>query len=110
MTQQTGGVDPDDDVVVVIDGGPAGLTAATWLRHHRRSALAFDGEQYLKRWVEKVRGVLASDPVSPQALVQQAKESGALRQRPPHSGTVTAVTRVGSAGSGSSLMMPPISC
>jgi thioredoxin reductase len=86
MTQQAGGVDPDDDAVVVIGGGPAGLTAATWLRRYRRSALALDGEQHLNRWVERVHGVLASDPVSPQALLQQVQTNleryGSVRLTP----------------------------
>jgi thioredoxin reductase len=90
-------MDPADYDVVVIGGGPAGLTAATWLGRYGRSTLVIDGQQYRNRWVEKVHGVLANDPANPQALLQQARKDveryGAVRLTP---GTVTAVTRVGS--------------
>jgi hypothetical protein len=97
MSEQAGGVDPADYDVVVIGGGPAGWTAATWLGRYRRSALVVDGQQYRNRWVEKVHGVLANDPVPPQVLLQQARTDleryGSVRLTP---GTVAAVTRVGS--------------
>jgi thioredoxin reductase len=65
MTQQAGAADPADYDVVVIGGGPAGSTAATWLGRYRPSALVVDDQQYRTQSVEKVHGVLANDPVSP---------------------------------------------
>jgi thioredoxin reductase len=58
--------------VLVVGGGPAGLSAATWLGRHRRRTLLVDAGEHRNRWVDQVHGLLANDPVSPAELHQRA--------------------------------------
>lgn len=60
--------------VVVIGGGPAGLSAATWLGRYRRRTLVVDSGEYRNRWVERVHGFLGHDPVAPDELLRSARQ------------------------------------
>lgn len=66
--------------VIVVGGGPAGLSAATWLGRHRRTVLVVDSGEYRNRWVNDVHGYLGNDPVSPRDLLDRARRD--LRQYP----------------------------
>jgi thioredoxin reductase len=59
--------------VVVVGGGPAGLSAATWAARYRRSVLVVDSGQYRNRWAKKSHGYLGADPGDPMALLKQAR-------------------------------------
>ena len=59
---------------VVIGGGPAGLSAATWLARYRRRVLVIDAGEQRNRWVENSHGYLGNDPVSPAELLRRARE------------------------------------
>lgn len=59
--------------VVVVGGGPAGLSAATWLARHRRRVALVDGGARRNRWVERTHGYLGLDPVDPAELVDRAR-------------------------------------
>jgi thioredoxin reductase len=59
--------------VVVVGGGPAGLSAATWLARYRRSVLVVDSREYRNRWVTQSHGYLASDPADPMGLLAMAR-------------------------------------
>lgn len=63
------GVDCD---VVVVGGGPAGLTAAGWLGRYRRQVLVVDSGDYRNRSAERVHGLYANDPADPQELRMRA--------------------------------------
>jgi thioredoxin reductase len=68
---------PADEVVhdaVVVGGGPAGLSAATWLARYRYAVVVLDSDEQRNRWVEQAHGYLGHDPVSPAALLQRARE------------------------------------
>ncbi|MDQ3538985.1 MAG: NAD(P)/FAD-dependent oxidoreductase [Actinomycetota bacterium] len=54
--------------VTVVGGGPAGLSAATWLARHRRRVVVVDSGEYRNRWVRSSHGYLGSDPGSPDDL------------------------------------------
>lgn len=60
--------------VAVIGGGPAGLTAATWLGRYRRNAIVFDSGEYRNRWVDNAHGYLGFDPMVPGELRARARE------------------------------------
>lgn len=53
---------------IVVGGGPAGLSAATWLARHRRKVVLLDAGDYRNRWVERSHGYLALDNVDPAAI------------------------------------------
>jgi len=57
-----------DTDVAIVGGGPAGLSAATWLARHRRSAVVVDSSEYRNRWVDSSHGYLGNDPTSPDEL------------------------------------------
>jgi thioredoxin reductase len=59
---------------VVIGGGPAGLSAATWLARYRRSVLVLDSGEYRNRWVHRSHGYLGADPQDPMRLLERARE------------------------------------
>jgi thioredoxin reductase len=59
--------------VVVVGGGPAGLSAATWLARYRRSVLVIDSCEYRNRWVTQSHGYLGSDSADPMALLVTAR-------------------------------------
>ncbi|MGI8810220.1 MAG: NAD(P)/FAD-dependent oxidoreductase [Acidimicrobiales bacterium] len=57
---------------MVIGGGPAGLSAATWAARYRRSVRIVDSGEYRNRWAAKSHGYLGSDPGNPMTLLGQA--------------------------------------
>ena len=57
----------------VVGGGPAGLSAATWLARHRRSVVVLDSQEHRNRWVEQAHGYFGSDPVNPGELLDRAR-------------------------------------
>jgi thioredoxin reductase len=59
--------------VVVVGGGPAGLSAVTWLARYRRSVLVIDSREYRNRWVRQSHGYLGSDPANPMELLATAR-------------------------------------
>ena len=59
--------------MIVVGGGPAGLSAATWAARYRRSVLVVDSREYRNRWVEQSHGYLGRDPADPMALLEQAR-------------------------------------
>lgn len=58
---------------VVVGGGPAGLSAATWLGRHRRRAVVLDSGEHRNRWVEHSHGYLSRDAVNPRQLLDVAR-------------------------------------
>lgn len=57
----------------VVGGGPAGLSAATWLARYRRTVVVLDSQEHRNRWVEQAHGYLGSDPVHPGELLDRAR-------------------------------------
>src|SRR3954463_9730933 len=57
---------------IVVGGGPAGLTAATWLARHRRSVVVIDSGEQRNRWVRTSHGYLSRDAVAPADLLEAA--------------------------------------
>ncbi|HVE45468.1 MAG TPA: FAD-dependent oxidoreductase [Acidimicrobiales bacterium] len=58
---------------IVIGGGPAGLSAATWLSRYRRKVLVLDAGEHRNRWVEKAHGYLGTDPLAPKSFLEGAR-------------------------------------
>jgi thioredoxin reductase len=56
----------------IIGGGPAGLSAATWMGRHRQSAVLIDAGEHRNRWVDHAHGYLGRDPLDPRALIDHA--------------------------------------
>ena len=54
---------------IVVGGGPAGITAATWLARYRRSTLLVDAGEHRNRWVEASHGYFTRDPAAPRDLL-----------------------------------------
>lgn len=80
--------------VLVVGGGPAGLSAATWAARYRRSVLVVDSGEYRNRWVDRSHGYLGCDPADPMALLAQGRAD--LARYPEVTflrGTATAATR-----------------
>lgn len=68
--------DPEAPAVqdaVVVGGGPAGLSAATWLARYRRRVVVIDSNEYRNAWVDKAHGYLGADPMDPTAFREQAR-------------------------------------
>jgi thioredoxin reductase len=55
---------------IVVGGGPAGITATTWLARYRRRVLMVDAGEHRNRWVEQSHGYFTRDPASPRALLE----------------------------------------
>jgi thioredoxin reductase len=60
--------------IVVVGGGPAGLSAATWAARHRRSVLVVDNDEPRNRWVDTTHGLLGRDPIAPAQLLRDARD------------------------------------
>jgi thioredoxin reductase len=58
---------------IVIGGGPAGLSAATWLARYRRTVLVLDSGEYRNRWADASHGYFSRDPANPAELLAQAR-------------------------------------
>ena len=67
---------------IVIGGGPAGLSAATWLARYRRRVLALDSGEYRNRWADTSHGYFSRDPVNPVELLARAAATS-TPTRPP---------------------------
>ncbi len=59
--------------VVVVGGGPAGLSAAAWLGRYRRRAVVLDSDEHRNRWVDRSHGYLAHDDANPKELLGVAR-------------------------------------
>jgi len=59
---------------VVVGGGPAGISAATWLGRYRRRTLIVDSGEHRNRWVEQSHGYFTRDPANPADLVRTGCE------------------------------------
>ena len=58
---------------IVIGGGPAGLSAATWLGRYRRRTLLVDSGEYRNAAVVSSHGYLGSDGINPHELIERAR-------------------------------------
>jgi thioredoxin reductase len=82
---------------IVVGGGPAGLTAATWLARYRRSVLLVDAGEQRNRWVDASHGYFSRDPAAPSVLLEEARaQLAAYPYARSVSGRVSAVRRSGS--------------
>ena len=60
--------------VVVVGGGPAGLSAASWIGRYRRSVVVLDSHDYRSGMVERSHGYLGRDPQKPLDLLSRGRE------------------------------------
>ena len=60
--------------IVIVGGGPAGLSAATWATRHRRSVLVIDNREQRNRWVDASHGFFGLDPTNPARLLRKARQ------------------------------------
>ncbi len=60
--------------VVVVGGGPAGLSAASWIGRYRRSVVVLDSGQYRSGMVQRSHGYLGRDPQKPIDLIERGRE------------------------------------
>ncbi len=60
--------------VVVVGGGAAGLSAASWLGRYRRSVVVMDSRDYRNKDVERSHGYLGRDPQTPTELLERGRE------------------------------------
>src|SRR4051812_8382521 len=60
--------------VLVVGGGAAGLSAATWLARYRRDVVVVDAGEFRAKQVEQSHGYLARDPQQPAELLATARE------------------------------------
>ncbi|OLT06212.1 hypothetical protein BJF77_15775 [Kocuria sp. CNJ-770] len=80
--------------VLVVGGGPAGLSAATWLGRYQRSTVVVDAGQQRNLSAEFAHGLLGRDPTTPGELLAEARAG--LEQYPQvvlHHGRATALRR-----------------
>jgi thioredoxin reductase len=80
--------------IIIVGGGPAGLSAATWAARYRRSVLVVDNNEQRNRWVDSSHGFLGRDGGNPVQLLLDARQQ--LRRYPQVSlceGEVTGVHR-----------------
>lgn len=74
------GPPPDAVDVLVVGGGPAGLSAATWLGRYRRSTLLVDSGAQRNLAAEEIHGMLGTGPRTPRGYYADVHES--LRRYP----------------------------
>jgi thioredoxin reductase len=60
--------------VVVVGGGPAGLSAASWIGRYRRSVVVLDSREYRSGMVDRSHGYLGRDPQKPIDLIERGRE------------------------------------
>lgn len=60
--------------VVVVGGGAAGLSAASWLGRYRRSVVLLDSGDYRNASVDRSHGYLGRDPQDPKELLARGRE------------------------------------
>jgi thioredoxin reductase len=90
------GADAAQTDAVVVGGGPAGLSAATWLGRHRRHTVLIDADEGRNRWVEAVHGHLACDPIRPDELRRRGRRDlDAYPDVDVHPGRVQRVISIG---------------
>ncbi|WP_298585684.1 NAD(P)/FAD-dependent oxidoreductase [uncultured Kocuria sp.] len=85
---------PSSADVLVVGGGPAGLSAATWLGRYLRSTVVVDAGRQRNLSAEFTHGLLGRDPTTPGELLAEARAG--LAQYPQvslHHGTVTGLRR-----------------
>ena len=58
---------------IVVGGGPAGLSAGSWLGRYRRRVLVVDSGDYRNASAERAHGYLGRDPVSPAKFRDEAR-------------------------------------
>ncbi|MFC7403339.1 NAD(P)/FAD-dependent oxidoreductase [Citricoccus sp. GCM10030269] len=58
---------------LVVGGGPAGLSAATWLGRYRRSTLVVDAGHQRNLPADRAHGLLGRDPTTPEELLTDAR-------------------------------------
>src|SRR4051812_17593652 len=66
--------------MVIVGGGPAGLSAAMWAARYRRSALVVDDGEQRNRWADVSHGFLTRDAADPLQLLRDGREE--LRRYP----------------------------
>ena len=59
--------------VIVVGGGPAGLSAAMWAGRYRRSVVLFDAGEQRNRWADESHGYFGFDCVDPGELLGRAR-------------------------------------
>jgi thioredoxin reductase len=59
--------------VIVVGGGPAGLSAAVWAGRYRRSVVAFDAGEQRNRWADESHGYFGFDCADPHELLRRAR-------------------------------------
>lgn len=59
--------------VIIIGGGPAGLSAAMLLGRSRRKVIVLDSGKPRNRWANNMNGFLTSDNVSPHEFIQKGR-------------------------------------
>jgi len=78
----------------VIGGGPAGLTAATWLARYRTRVVVIDSGEYRNEHVEQAHGYFGFDPADPAELRRRGREGLAqYREATILAGRVTSARR-----------------
>lgn len=85
---------PPDIDALVVGGGAAGLSAATWLGRYQRPTLVVDAGQHRNRFTKQVHGLLGRDPIGPQRLMAESRAGLVQYERVViHDGAVAAVDR-----------------
>ena len=64
----------DEFDVMVIGGGPAGMSAALWSARYRRRVLLVDASEQRNRFTDESHGYFGLDGVSPADLMRRASD------------------------------------
>ena len=84
---------PERDVVV-IGGGPAGLSAAIMLRRARRSVILIDDDKPRNRFAPHMHGLLSRDGMSPLELLKRGREEARKYGAQLERGLVTSIEKI----------------